>query len=108
VVEEIQEDRLVGGEHPHGGLGQPVLGVGVDVEPAREGVLMRADGRQHGAAVGAARDATAFELGQVPARGHRRHAEDLLDLGDRHRARRAHPVGDLATACLGQHTRRLI
>ena len=54
------------------------------------------------------RDAAALELGQVAAGGHRRDAEELLDLGDRDRARGAHPVGDLATARLGQDTGTLI
>ena len=64
---------------------------------------MRGDGRQHGAAVRAADDAAALELGEVAAGGHRRDAEALLDLGDGHGAGRAQPLGDLAAAGLGEH-----
>ena len=104
VVEESEEDRLARIEQADRGLGEAELLLGVDVEPAREGVLMRGDRRQDRAAVRAAHDAATLELGQVAARRHRRHAEALLELGHGHRAGRAQPVRDLAPARLGQHT----
>jgi hypothetical protein len=58
--------------------------------------------------VGAPRDAAALELGQVAAGGHRRDAEQLLDLGHRDRARGAHAVGDRAPARLGQYAGTLV
>jgi hypothetical protein len=48
-------------------------------------------------------DAAALELGEVSTRCHRRHAEALLDFGDRHRTGRAHCLGDPAPPRLRQH-----
>ena len=84
-------------------IGQPRLVVGVDLEPAGERVFVRGNGRQDGAAVRAADDAAALQLGEIAAGGHRRHAEALLDLGDGHGAVCAKPFGDLAAAGLGEH-----
>jgi hypothetical protein len=43
-----------------------------------------------------------LQLGEIPPRGHRRHAELLLDLRDRHRAGAPQELRDRGAPRLGQ------
>ena len=102
---ELESRKMVsrGESICHGLLGEARLGLGGDLDALGERVLLRGDRRQDGAAVRAAGDALALELGEVAAGGHRRHAEARLDLGDGHGARVTQQVGDRGPARHGQH-----
>jgi hypothetical protein len=99
----VQKDRLARGEHRHGLVGEPGLGLGGDLDARGEGVFLRGDRRQHGAAMRPARDPLALQLHQVAAGGNRRDAEARFDLGDGDGAGVAQKVGDGRPADNGQH-----
>ena len=82
---------------------QRPLGIRRGLDPGHEGVLVGRDGGEHRAAVRAAGQALALEVGEVAPRGHRRDAEALLELAHGDRARAAQQVRDRSTTGLRQH-----
>ena len=98
----VDEDRLARLEQSEHGLGEPLLGVDLHLEPLQERVLVAGEAGQDGPAVRPSRDTAALELVEVAPRGHRRDPELGLEGGHRHAAVLPEALRDLAAPLVRQ------